>query len=506
MRITILENEYWWFGQVNLGHEMPVSKDGSICGSMNNDVRCDQFTPIALSSKGRYIWSDKAFEYEVKNGEIIISGDGEPQAVLNEGYENLRGAYLAAQEAHFKFTGETPDLLFLQKPQYNTWIELKTEQTEQGIIKYAKGIVENGMPAGVFMIDGGWQEEYGILDFNARKVPDPGRMVKELHEMGFKVMLWTSPIVTSAGTRYKELRDKGYLIRTPDGEPAIRKWWSGYSAVLDLSNPEAVKWYKSQLDSLCERYGIDGYKFDAGDIYFYDDNDLTYTGDCAREQTKHFVVAGEVYPFNEFRSAWNCGGRPIVARLHDKEHKWENGGLDMLIPQTIIQGLGGYAYCCPDMVGGGEVQSFTGKSTLDSELFIRWAQANALMGMMQISIAPWRIFDKETFEIIKKALMIHASVGDYCVELAKHAAKTGEPIVRHMDYEFPGQGFENVCDQFMLGDKYLAAPVLKKGQTERNVKLPAGFKWKSDKGEIFEGGQIITEIVPIDRLAYYEKI
>lgn len=37
-------------------------------------------------------------------------------------------------------------------------------------------------------------------------------------------------------------------------------------------------------------------------------------------------------------------------------------------------------------------------------------------------------------------------------------AKTGEPIIRHMEYAFPHQGFVDCRDQFMLGDKYLVAP------------------------------------------------
>ena len=41
-----------------------------------------------------------------------------------------------------------------------------------------------------------------------------------------------------------------------------------------------------------------------------------------------------------------------------------------------------------------------------------------------------------------------------------NSAKTGEPIIRHMEYAFPHQGFVDCKDQFMLGDRYLVAPVL----------------------------------------------
>ncbi len=506
MTIKILDNELWWFGQVNIAHKMPISVNSELCGSMTNGDACDQFSPLALSSKGRYIWCDKEFDYEVKNGEISFSGKGAQDVKLYEGYDNLRGAYLAAKDAHFPFCGKTPDPLFLEKPQYNTWIELNVNQTQDGILNYAKGIIDSGLPAGVLMIDNGWQENFGTFEFNARKIPNPKYLIDTLHQMGFKVMLWVTPIVACAGKRFVELWDKGYLIKETEDKPAIRHWWDGYSAVMDFTNPSAVLWYRSQLDSLISRYGVDGFKFDAGDIYFYDDKDITFTPTSAREQTRNFNLLGENYPLNEFRAAWSCGGRAIVARLQDKNHNWDRDGLNMLIPHTIAQGLSGYAFCCPDMLGGGAEGSFRDGFKLDDELFIRWAQANALMGMMQISLGFWRIFEGETLELIKKAIKLHESVCEYCTELAKEAAKTGEPIVRHMAYEFPTQGYEECNDMFMLGDKYLAAPVLKKGQLEREVRLPEGCKWKNDKGEVFEGGTVVNEIVPIERLVYYERI
>ena len=52
-------------------------------------------------------------------------------------------------------------------------------------------------------------------------------------------------------------------------DPAIIKWWNGYSAVLDLTNPAAVQWFNSELDRLVNEFGVDGFKLDAGDPKFY---------------------------------------------------------------------------------------------------------------------------------------------------------------------------------------------------------------------------------------------
>ena len=500
-KFRITEGEYWWGGSVNIGHEMPISEKSVISFDLYGGGETDQFAPLLLSSKGRYIWSEAAFTLEAKAGEITLLSNAGIE--LKEGYENLRGAYLAAMKEHFPFTGEMPDELFWQAPQYNTWIELGTEQTTEGILNYAKGILENGLPAGVLMIDGGWQEEYGVYDeFNRRKIPDPKYLTDELHKMGFKVMIWVSPIIASAGTRYKYLRDRNYLVRDKDGEIAIRKWWSGFSAVLDLTNPEAAGWMDGQLKTLSDKYGIDGFKFDAGDCYFYKDDDKIHTPVPAREQTRYFNLFGEKYKFNEFRAAWKSGGRPIVARLHDKYHTWDDFGLNTLIGHTVAQGLLGYAYCCPDMVGGGIIGCFGEDSKLDEELFVRWAQANCLMGMMQISIAPWRVLSKENAQRVIEAIKLHEKFGDLFVSLAKNAAKTGEPIVRHMAYSFPGEGFEEINGQFMLGDDILVAPVIEKGAKSKRVRFPEG-EWKDSEGNIYSGEKDIP--VNADSILYFEK-
>ena len=56
----------------------------------------------------------------------------------------------------------------------------------------------------------------------------------------------------------------------------------------------------------------------------------------------------------------------------------------------------------------------------------------------------------------------------------------------------------------MLGDTYLVAPMVTKGD-KREVKLPAG-EWLSDTGEKFKGPQTIQIDVPLERLPYFQKI
>lgn len=51
------------------------------------------------------------------------------------------------------------------------------------------------------------------------------------------------------------------------------------------------------------------------------------------------------------------GGQPLVQRLRDRQHSWDLNGLASLIPNGLAQGLAGYAYICPDMIGGGKSET-----------------------------------------------------------------------------------------------------------------------------------------------------
>lgn len=499
MKIEILENEYWWGLFADRGYEMPYSRETNLEIPMET---CDQGAFMLLSNMGRYIYSERAHTLSIKNGYINIGENGDVE--FKDGFSSLRGAYKAVAEKYFLPDGNIPDERFFAVPQYNTWIELMYNQNQADIISYAEEIVKNGMPPGILMIDEGWSNDYGIYDFSAERFPDPYAMVDRLHELGFTVMLWVVPLISPDSNTFRELRNTDILLHNKDGKIAVREWWNGYSAVLDLSNPKAIEWFTQKLDECMKKYNIDGFKFDSADAYLYKIDDKAYAPCEPLDMTTLYNELGKKYKFNEFRAAWNVKGRPYVCRLQDKAHSWGNDGLSAIIPDTFIQGLVGSFFGCPDMIGGGAYGSFLGDFKLDEELYLRWIAASTLCPMMQFSIAPWRVLSSENFETVQKFIGLHQKYSDTFITLAKEAAKTCEPIVRLMEYEFPHQGFEQTTDCFMLGSNILVAPVLKKGEMAKSVKLPTG-KWCCD-GCVFDGGQTVTLDAPPEKLIVFEKL
>lgn len=135
----------------------------------------------------------------------------------------------------------------------------------------------------------------------------------------------------------------------------------------------------------------------------------------------------------------------------------------------------GYPFSCPDMIGGGQFEPFLNDASIDQELIVRSAQAHALMPMMQFSAAPWRILDESHLLAIKQATKIREKFESYILNTAKESAKTGEPIMRPLEYEYPHQGYSNVKDQFLIGKSLLVAPVTSKNKRTKKIKIPPGI-------------------------------
>lgn len=474
---------------------------------LSRDNRGNQAAPLLVSSKGRYVWSDWPFAFEFEDGTLILHSDHEHLQAISAG-KTLREAYLGAMKAHFPPSGKTPNPLMFKMPQYNTWIELGNDQSQEAILKYANDVLENRFPPGVFMIDDNWSKYYGNFEFERAAFPDPKNMVAQLHEKGFHIMLWVTPFISPDSREYRELARANALVLTADeSRPALIHWWNGYSACLDLTKPAAVNWFREKLHGLQETYRIDGYKFDAADFDFYESDSPRYSNHATNTsgpvQAERYAQLGTEFDFNEFRASWKMGNQPLAQRLQDKGYSWDE--LKLLIPDMVSAGIIGHAFTCPDMIGGGLRSNFEDidYSKFDQELMIRSAQIQALMPMMQFSVAPWRVLDPEHLEICREAAWLHARMGEHIYNLARLAANTGEPIVRHMEYVFPGQGFESSDDQFMLGDDILVAPIVGKSHS-RTVKLPTGT-WIDETGKRYKGGKTIDVEVPLARLAYFKR-
>jgi alpha-glucosidase len=514
LELAVEGDERWWVGVVSESHRMPLHRSSPAFEiDLLGTTAGNQVQPLLLSTRGRYAWSEEPFRLSFGDGTIRLVSD---KGAIRSGRPGgtLREAALHAGASFFPPSGQIPDPMLFTHPQFNTWIELTYDQNQRDVLAYARAIVANGFPPAVLMIDEGWAEGYGVWDFHRGRFPDPKGMMDELHGLGFKVMLWVCPYIQADGKHFTELfhdRSRVVWLRSAKdpGQPAILRWWDGYSAVTDLTSPAGRAFFTGQLRRLVEAYGVDGFKLDGGDAEHYAQSSML-TGAVAvdasatpNRHTEVFAQVGLDFPLNEYRACWKMGGQPLAQRLRDKEHTWED--LRKLVPGMVNLGLMGYPFSCPDLIGGGEYLSFRNLAAVDQELIVRAAQVHALMPMMQFSVAPWRVLSPENLANCRRAAALHTERGGEILALARESAKTGEPIVRPLEYAWPHRGYADVLDQFLLGPDILVAPVVEKGARKRRLVIPPG-RWRGDDGTVVEGPTSVEIDVPLERLPWYRRI
>lgn len=511
----MLPDELWWGGSVVYATMQPFDKTTKI--ELNTEESgANQSAPFFLSTKGRYIWADTPIRIRFDEGTVTVNGEN---PVLTTGGDCLRDAYLCAMKAHFPFEKRELPEKFFRTAQYNTWMEFTYYPTQKSVLAYAHAIVDNGYKPGILMIDEGWHVGYGTWEFDFHKFPDPKAMIDELHALGFHVLLWVVPYVTPDGRNFldhyqqwiAELENREFkprLVRQPNGSPALLQWWNGFSAVLNLCEEADRNYLRDRLQHLIDDYGVDGFKFDGGNITGFEKSNWVTEPpvQTAEELNRAWNAFGEQYTYHEYKDSYKRGGKATIQRICDRAHEWGNNGLGSLIPFALAQGLLGYPYLCPDMIGGGSwTPTVDPNFNCDEELFVRMAQCSALFPMMQFSWAPWRVLGAKAQTLCLKAARLHDAFADTIVELVNNATETGEPIVRMLEYNYPHKGYERVLDQFMLGEDILVCPVIQKGTYTRSVILPQG-KWEYCDGKIYEGDTKIEVPSPLSVLPYFKRI
>ena len=470
-----------------------------------------QGTPAWFSTKGVAVWvrTPEEFRYsintpEANRGVLAV----EMPAVTSLTHDILlarNGAEVVRRIVRSIGLAKTmpPDDYF-RLPIYTTWVEHKVGVSQEKVLEYARAIHTNNLPCGVIEIDDKWEALYGDMNFDAAKFHDPKAMNRELHRLGYRVTLWVHPFVNLDSETYRDPRNQALFVHDSNGRPGLFRWWNGVATAWDFTNPKVGAKFRKRMKQLMDDYGFDGFKFDGGDAHqlprdLFTHEQITrvqYQDIYNRETAAHFA-------WQETRVGVYSQPLGVVQRLIDKNSVWgiENG-LASVVPEAINVSLRGYSFLMPDMIGGNQYDN----DKIDRELMIRWAQASALMPLMQFSRGAWH-FDDETIRLCRAASGLHLRFTPYILRLAKASLKTGEPILRPLWYNAPEDSAAlSITDQFMMGNEVVVAPVVVKGVVSRDIYLPAG-NWKEFKtGKIFVGGQWLkAHPAPLDTLPVFVR-
>ena len=450
-------------------------------------------------------WSHRSYVLQIEDANLdlfFVSGDT-PAEILE------RYTYL---------TGRTA---IPPRWAYGVWMSRAFYETAEEAEQVAAGLRDRHIPCDVLVLDGrAWHKAETRFDFqwDPKRYPDPAQFVRSLRQQHFRLCLWEYPYVSIHNPLFAELDSRGYLLKDDQGKASIQRWrlWPFKtelphlqpSGVIDFTHPGAYAWFRDSHRPLFGA-GVSVMKCDYGEAL--PDGAQASNGDCGdrlhnvysllynRCVTEATAAFGEDEPMVWGRAGWVGSQRYPMQWGGDPQSDWD--GLAASIRGGLSWGMSGGPFYSHD-IGG-----FTAQMA-DPELYVRWAQAGLLCSHARFHgrgpREPWA-YGEEAERIVRIWLAFRYRLIPYLQACALEAQRTGMPVMRAMPLVFPGQNsawsFE---EQYLLGPSLLVAPVLTPGGNVAYY-LPRGGWYNLWSGQRVEGGRLIEETVPLDRIPVFGR-
>lgn len=505
----------------------------------------ERFGPLVKNGQTVDIWNadgGTSSEQAYKNVPFYLTNRGYGVLVNHAGHVSFEVGSEAVEQVQFSVAGECLEYFVIAGPtpaevldrytrltgrpatvpewSYGLWLSTSftTDYDEATVNAFIDGMAERDIPLEVFHFDCFWMREFHWTDFewDPAVFPDPEGMLARLHERGLRVSAWLNPYIAQRSALFREGVEHGYLVRRPDGR--VWQWdlWQAGMALVDFTNPEATAWFQGHLRRLLAQ-GVDAIKTDFGeripvDVAWHDGSDPEamhhrYTQLYNRAV---FEVLEEVRGPGEavlFARSATAGGQSMPVHWGG-----DNSSSFTSMAESLRGGLSlalsGFGYWSHD-IGG-----FEGDP--DPAVFKRWLAFGLLSSHSRLHGStsyrvPWA-FDhgdeeagQSAVEVARTFAKLKRSLRPYLVAAGDEAHRTGRPVMRPMQLEFPDDPAVGHLDrQYLLGPSLLVAPVFS-ASGEVEYYLPAGRWTNWFTREVVEGGGWRREVHGFDTVPLWVR-
>jgi alpha-glucosidase (family GH31 glycosyl hydrolase) len=381
----------------------------------------------------------------------------------------------------------------------------RTLASRDEILSEAKLFREKRLPCDAMIYLGtgfcpsGWNTGHGSFAFNQTVFPDPEKMIAELHDEHFKVVLH---VVNPPINLHGSVADVAPAADDPTDAAAYWKW-------------------HVPLDEI----GVDGWWPDEGDPLSKAErlvrNRMYFEGERqTRSNLRPYALHRNGYAGIQ-RYGWLWSGDVLCT--------WKT--LAAQVMQGINAGLSGIPFWGTDTGGFVPTKEFT------AELFLRWFQFSAFCPLFRSHGRTWKLrlpwgwntgdygpaeLSPETAaSVLPKAEHLHnAAVEPICrkyLELryrllpylysaVEETHSTGVPVIRALGFHYPSDPRALACeDQYFFGPSLLVAPVVERAAKERSVYLPEGAWWDFWTNRQYTGPQTISRTVDLETMPIYVR-
>ena len=498
----------------------------------------ERFGPLVKNGQVVDIWNadgGTSSEQAYKNVPFYLTNRGYGVLVNHPGHVSYEIGSETVERVQFSVAGESLEYFIIYGPtpkqilerftaltgrpasvpawSYGLWLSTSftTDYDEETVSGFIDGMAERDLPLSVFHFDCFWMREFNWCDFewDPRTFPDPEGMLARLHEKDLHICVWINPYIGQRSPLFAKAKAAGYLVKRPNGD--VWQWdlWQAGMGLVDFTNPDAVSWYQDNLRGLLDQ-GVDAFKTDFGEripleVEYFDGSSPERMHNWYTQLYNRAVYdvlvekrgRGEAVLFA--RSATVGGQQLPVHWGGDSTSTYESmaetlrGGLSLA--------LSGFAFWSHD-IGGFE-------GTPDAGVFKRWTAFGVLSSHSRFHGSssyrvPW-IFDDEAVDVTRKFTKLKLRLMPYLYAAGLEATRTGTPVLRPMQLEFPNDPATGYLDrQYMLGADLLVAPVFSAdGSVE--FYLPAGTWTNYFTGETVTGSGWRRETHGFDSIPLYVR-
>lgn len=395
---------------------------------------------------------------------------------------------------------------------------------DKEVINVARTFREKEIPADVIVLDIHYMDEYKIFTWSRKNFSDPARLIKELRELGFRVVVICDPgiKIEQGYAAYDDGIRKGVFLKYPDGSPYSGQVWPGWCHFPDFTNPETREWWKDQFRIYTDM-GITGFWNDMNEIatwgnmvpenveFHFEGNKGTmragrniYGFQMARSTYEGAkALLGNTRPFNLTRSGFSGVQRYAAVWTGDNASYDEH----MLLGARMISNMGltGIAFA------GYDVGGFVGEAS--ARLFARWIAVGAFApfyrGHTMVNSRdsePWS-YGEEVEQIARNYIRFRYQLMPYIYSLFYEASQSGMPVQRSLalDYAHEPRIYDSrYYNQYLFGPSFLVCPVDSSRELAR-IYLPPGDWYYLYDGSTHNGDSEIILDCPLTKLPVFVR-
>lgn len=468
----------------------------------------ERFGAYVKNGQSVDIWNEDggtASEQGYKDIPFYMTSNGYGVLVNNRGHVSFEIGSENTEAVQFSVPGEAIDFCVIYGPtpkqildrytklvgrpanvpawSYGLWLttSFTTKYDEATINSFIDGMAERDIPLAAFHYDCYWMREFHWCDFewDKRFFGDIESTLKRLHEdKGLHICAWINPYIGQRGEMFKEGRDKGYLVRKPNGEVWQTDFWQAGMGLVDFTNPAAREWFKDKVKALLNQ-GVDAIKTDFGERIPRDV--VGYDGSPKLSMYNWYTQLYNQAVFEAIEETYGKGNACLYARSatvggQQQPVHW-GGDCESTfngMAQSLRAGLSltssGFGFWSHGI--GGFEGAFP-----DPAVYKRWVAFGMLGSHSRLHGStvyrvPW-LFDEEdekngvalvpgqtAVDVVREFTKFKLELMPYVYQLGLQPHVNGTPVMRSMFVEFPDDPACRTLDrQYMFGPSMLVAPV-----------------------------------------------